>query len=141
MGGAHNRPVDTGISPYLNIVTNNHVACLRYFFVSAIRLRGKAKAIGTNNGATVNNAIGPHFTFVIDRYIGVNGGAIAYFSVIADVAVGVYFYILTYFYIFAQVAECAEVKIIAIGAVFTYFGLLINTGRFLIGVHGRVQIH
>src|ERR1035437_6677065 len=91
----HGGPIDSNICTKFHVIFDDNISNLRYFLINVIiRLRCKAKAIGTNNYTTMKDTITAYFTIMINSYTRVNNGIFSYNNIIADIYLGIYFNII-----------------------------------------------
>ena len=83
-GRSHSGPVNRGIGPDLYIVFYDYIPDLRNFFKGTICLGCKAKTVGTDNGACVDDNRILKYTVVVDLHAGVDDAVFADGDVIAD---------------------------------------------------------
>src|SRR5690606_5943241 len=86
-GGTHGRAIYRSVGADAHVIFQNYVSDLGNYFVGAIFLRRKTKAIGTNNRAGVNGAIVANYRIRINFSAGVDNYIVANFYIIADVHV------------------------------------------------------
>ena len=127
---SYSAPINSTISPDLNIIPDNHITILRYFMIY-ILICDKTKTITAYNCATVNDGIVTNIGAIVNMNIWKDVTIFSNTSFLPNYCVRTDIWIVTDYNSIFNNRECSNGYIFTNLSFWINVGILINTARIL----------